>query len=247
MSHLVDDTLAAIAVGDASPAAAAAHLDVCPDCMRRLESFTRLVGTLSHTTEAATLDAPPPRIWQAISRAIASDDAEPAPSMHAGPPHAASAPVSLDQARQARRRPTAWTIAAVAASGLVVGAAGVGLLGTITSDEASATLASTTLEDLNVGGEVGSAKVEERADGSTVLVVDVAYAEPADGSFEVWLIDTDVKGMISVGYLTSPHGEFVIPDGFDVAAHPIVDISVEPHDGVPTHSGVSVTRGVLDL
>lgn len=31
-----------------------------------------------------------------------------------------------------------------------------------------------------------------------------------------------------------------------LGAFPIVDISAEPLDGVPTHSGDSVTRGVLD-
>lgn len=237
MSHLDDDTLAAIAIGDSSSASAATHLASCPDCLRRLEGFTELVGALASTPDAGTLDAPPPHVWQAISQAVATEGEEQAPP----------APLSLDRARQARRRPGGWTLAAVAASGMVVGATGVALLGLIGSENVSATVASAALEDLAAGTDAGTAKVEERADGATVLVVDTAYAAPSEGSLEVWLIDPDIKGMISVGYLTSDHGEFVLPEGFDIGAHPIVDISVEPHDGVPTHSGVSITRGVLDL
>ena len=37
-----------------------------------------------------------------------------------------------------------------------------------------------------------------------------------------------------------------LPEGIDLAEHPIVDVSVEPLDGDPTNSGVSVARGVLE-
>ena len=101
------------------------------------------------------------------------------------------------------------------------------------------------MADLSTEANAGSAKVEQRDDGTRVLVVETNYHQVEDSSIEVWMIDPEVEGMISLGYLSSDHGEFVIPAGFDYAAYPIVDISVEPNDGNPAHSGVSITRGVL--
>jgi Anti-sigma-K factor rskA len=60
----------------------------------------------------------------------------------------------------------------------------------------------------------------------------------------VWLIDPNVEGMVSLGPARSD-GTYAVPPDIDVAAFPIVDVSVEPPDGVPTHSGVSVLRGTL--
>jgi len=38
-----------------------------------------------------------------------------------------------------------------------------------------------------------------------------------------------------------------LPDALDPHAFPIVDVSVEPADGVPAHSGVSVLRSALQF
>jgi anti-sigma-K factor RskA len=67
-------------------------------------------------------------------------------------------------------------------------------------------------------------------------------AEPSS-YIEVWLIDAQVKGMISLGPFHG-NGNYVIPSGVDPSKYPIVDVSLEPSDGVPTHSGVSIVRGV---
>jgi hypothetical protein len=40
-------------------------------------------------------------------------------------------------------------------------------------------------------------------------------------------------------------GRYQIPPDVDVGAFPVVDVSIEPPDGVPTHSGVSALRGTL--
>jgi hypothetical protein len=50
--------------------------------------------------------------------------------------------------------------------------------------------------------------------------------------------------MVSLGPLRAD-GRYAIPDGVDVRAFPVVDVSIEPLDGEPTHSGRSVMRGVL--
>jgi hypothetical protein len=40
-------------------------------------------------------------------------------------------------------------------------------------------------------------------------------------------------------------GEYRLPDGLQVSDYPIVDLSTEPYDGKPTHSGASLLRGKL--
>jgi hypothetical protein len=39
--------------------------------------------------------------------------------------------------------------------------------------------------------------------------------------------------------------ELQLPADIDIGQYPIVDVSVEPMDGNPAHSGVSIARGQL--
>ena len=73
-----------------------------------------------------------------------------------------------------------------------------------------------------------------------------AGEEGEPGVHEVWLINVDGKRMISIGLLASgDEGEFAVPMDLIGEGYRIVDISVEPDDGDPTHSGVSIARGEL--
>ena len=47
------------------------------------------------------------------------------------------------------------------------------------------------------------------------------------------------------GVLRGDTATFPVPDGLDLGEFPVVDISVEPFDGDPSHSGDSVVRGTL--
>jgi hypothetical protein len=90
----------------------------------------------------------------------------------------------------------------------------------------------------------GSAEVVRTPAGNR-LVVDVSKLQPTPGHFyEVWLIDNDIKKMVSLGILDGSTGEFAIPDGVDVSKYPIIDISVQ-QPGNPKHSGDSVLRGTI--
>ncbi len=40
-------------------------------------------------------------------------------------------------------------------------------------------------------------------------------------------------------------GTFEVPDDVDLDRFDVVDVSVEPDDGDPTHSGASILRGDL--
>jgi anti-sigma-K factor RskA len=85
-----------------------------------------------------------------------------------------------------------------------------------------------------------------REDGSRVVQVDLDAPALDDGYYELWLIDSAVVGMVPLGMVQPGTQEFELPPDLDLTQFPIVDVSVEPLDGVPTHSGDSVARGELE-
>ena len=52
--------------------------------------------------------------------------------------------------------------------------------------------------------------------------------------------------MVPLGVARPGTQTFELPADLDLGEFPIVDVSVEPLDGDPTHSGVSVARGELE-
>ncbi len=52
--------------------------------------------------------------------------------------------------------------------------------------------------------------------------------------------------MVSLGAVDGS-GRLAIPRGIDPTVYRVVDVSIEPADGVPTHSGRSVLRGTMPL
>ena len=49
----------------------------------------------------------------------------------------------------------------------------------------------------------------------------------------------------SLGVLEGSEGTFEVPNDVDVDEFNLVDVSEEPQDGDPTHSGDSIVRGPL--
>lgn len=245
MSHLDEETLAAIAIGDGTPEERA-HAAQCPQCGAEVQAFIALTARLTAVDPTAVdetaLESPPVSVWSAIRSEAAVGDA----SASTVPALASAVPDELAE-RRGRRGAGArwWALGAAAAAGVVIGGVGVAAL-TSDGDAGRTVLAASDLTDLASEAPAGEAIVEERGDGQRVLVVDTTDYEDLDDAYlEVWLIDEKIEGMVSLGHLTGEHTEFTLPAGIDIAQFPIVDISVEPVDGVPTHSGDSVTRGVL--
>jgi hypothetical protein len=137
----------------------------------------------------------------------------------------------------------------VAASALVVGAAG-GVVGTrlLTPDPppvAQKVVTQVVLAALPVDPQAkGEARVLSTGNGRE-LTVDVSRLATTSGFYEVWLIDRGVKKMIPLGILHGSQGQFAIPEGVDLSQYPIVDVSAEPLDGNPQHSGKSLLRGTI--
>jgi Anti-sigma-K factor rskA len=68
-----------------------------------------------------------------------------------------------------------------------------------------------------------------------------------DGFYEVWLIDPTVTKMVAIGVLSGSQGKFTLPNGVSLSSYPLLDISLQPLDGDPKHSGKSVLRGTFKL
>lgn len=67
-----------------------------------------------------------------------------------------------------------------------------------------------------------------------------------NADLELWVINSDVSDMHTLGFITGETGSFELPAGVTADDFPIVDISIEPRDGVAAHSGQSVLRGVFN-
>jgi len=82
------------------------------------------------------------------------------------------------------------------------------------------------------------------------LVVDLTGAEPKEGEFyEVWLLEIrggELQDLVALGTIDAS-GHYKISQSVDLSRFNTVDVSVEPDDGDPAHSGKSVVRGELPL
>jgi hypothetical protein len=79
-----------------------------------------------------------------------------------------------------------------------------------------------------------------------VLQVDLDAPEREDSYYEVWAIAPDMSGMFPLGVVRPGSQTVELPAGLDLGEFPLVDVSVEPLDGDPAHSGISVARGELE-
>ncbi len=155
--------------------------------------------------------------------------------------------VSLDSARERRWGKPAAILTAVAAAVLLV-AVPVGLsLGSDGADVDDVLLASGDLDVLDAADDQSAVVELYDTDGNLWLDLDTSRAA-GDGEFlELWLIEPDANGevadLISLGFIDGS-GAYDIPDDVDLERFSVVDISVEPDDGNPEHSGDSIHRGI---
>ena len=241
MDHVDPDVLALVALGEPVDPAAQAHLAVCERCSDDVAELGRVVTAGRATGPDDALVAPPPRVWAAIESELGLTTAAPLATA-AGEVTAPAVVVPLR-----RRRTPAW-IATAAAAGVVVGGLGGAWVANRGDGPTPAVIARAELDALPGWDAVGYAEIEEDADGRRVLVLDVDEAGgegQTDGLREVWLLKEDVSGLVSLGLLEGEQGRFLVPAGVDLAEYPVVDVSREPTDGDPAHSGDSIVRGVL--
>ena len=234
MEHCSPEQLALAALREPLPPADAAHLAGCAACRAEVTSLQRGVDALAVPSLAAptTSVTPPPRVWDAIAAATgvsATPASQPEPE-----------PARVATVTDLHPRRNRW-LAVAAAAAVVAGLAGAVAL---SRDDASQVVAGATLDPLDDDGSSGRAEVRER-DGVRSLEVDLDAPSLGEGYYEVWLLRPDVTGLVPLGVVHQGTNVVPLPDGLDLGAYPVVDVSVEPLDGDPEHSGVSVARGSL--
>ncbi|MGY1801664.1 anti-sigma factor domain-containing protein [Blastococcus sp. SYSU D00922] len=250
MQHCTPEQLALAALREPLPADDAAHLAACERCRAEVASLQRAVDAVAVPQFAATGPAvpPPPRVWDAIAAATGvsatprtegarqEPAAEPEPEPEPEPQDAQVLPL------RPRRRPVLLVAAAVVA-GAVVGA---GVVAVVQGRDDGEQVTAVDLDPLADNDASGRAEVVQLDDGSRVVQVDLDAPALDDEYYELWLIDRDVVGMVPLGVVRPGSQTVELPADLDLGQFPLVDVSVEPLDGDPQHSGVSVARGELD-
>lgn len=251
-------------MGDDLPAEAALHLSGCPNCAATLDRFRSVSATLGgpsllvHPPASvwASIEAqiagpgnllePPGRVWQGIEAELTAPDRRGGDVTTATPTLVAIEDAPAGHRRGARRLATWPTRIAAGFIGLIVGAGGVFAWQTIWPRTEQ--VAFTQLIPLPDKVGSGTAALDRTSRGGDVLTVDVSKLHSSSSGFlEVWLLAPDAKKMVSLGNLLGSRTTFTLPAGLDVADYPLVDISFEPYDGNPLHSGNSIVRGQLDV
>lgn len=266
MQHLQPDAITALALGEHDEEAAA-HLRTCPVCAAEADSLRAAADRMRAAAVPST--ELPAGIWEKIDAEL---DAFEAPSpAHAEAPRVtvAASELPLQSESSARsesplqnaqpRRPLMpgrrrkggrsfgiSTLMAASAASAFVAAGAVWLALSPLGEPDAVQLAAVELEALQPLVTPANAQVVER-DGQRLLVLETEALPDVDGYLDVWLIDSDVDGMVSIGTLDAQTTEIVLPPGLELEGFPIVDVSIEPFDGDPTHSGDSIWRGTLEL
>ncbi|WP_104191202.1 anti-sigma factor [Cryobacterium sp. Y82] len=253
-THIVTDDLHlhALAELDVSDAERV-HLAACAKCAGEYLALRQVVQ-LGRAARPDRLLTPPEEVWASIHAELALSDAVRTPPLPpplsyptdaAAEPHASAGkrgePAAFSPVRQFPH--LRWVLVA-AAVGLVGLAGGIAIGVATTTGGAERVMAEATLGALPGWTASGLARVEESVDGQRSVVVDLDA--PAGASLrEVWLLKADASGLVSLGFLDGSTGRFTVPAGVDLDQYPLVDVSAEPADGDPAHSGDSIVRGEL--
>jgi Anti-sigma-K factor rskA len=253
VQHCSSEQLALAALQEPLPPRDADHVAGCARCRQEIASLRRGVDPLAVPELAAPAGTvpPPPSVWEAIADRTGVS-ARPRPEIVASPRLPVPGPLPVPPAEDGgrarvlplRRR---LRVLLAAAAALVVGAGvGAGAVALRGSGGDGSVVVSAPLAPVQGDRASGTASLVER-DGTRVLRVDLRAPAPAGGEYyEVWLAEPDLQHMVAVGVLHDGQGTMDLPDGLDVSSYPYVDVSLEPLDGDPAHSAVSVARGRLE-
>ncbi|PSL38381.1 anti-sigma-K factor rskA [Labedella gwakjiensis] len=271
MEHIDPQELDGLALGEAQPTPLQnAHLDECARCRGELDAVRRTAGAVRSARDLAVNDAPD-AVWAAVHaelglsaslsatprRGVLTDGATVTGAVTSDPsPIATDAQLTRRGAGgpsspRRRRRPPArrWILPSIAAGvALVLGIGGGFGLSRVLQPTAGDVVATASLAALPDWPDAsGTATVRELPDGTRQVDVEVDTDGDDDDAplREVWLLSPDASGLVSIGFLDGSAGTFTVPAGVDLATYPIVDVSAEPQDGDPTHSGDSIVRGEL--
>ncbi|MGU3647073.1 anti-sigma factor [Microbacterium sp. C23T] len=245
MSHLDPERLALVAVGEALTDAEQQHLATCDPCSLELAELEHTVAVGRSTVTLGELETPPERVWDRILDEVRSQPEGAASRIPVDAPVSSPAVAENHSDQRHTRRRGRMLFALAASIAVVLAIAGVW---TFVRTQQPVEIASATLDALpDHPDAVGTAEVTELSDGERTLTVSIDDFDESDGFREVWLITADASDLVSLGELDGKKGTFVVPADVDLRHFVLVDISQEPRDGNPAHSGDSIVRGQLEF
>ncbi|MEU9731758.1 anti-sigma factor [Streptomyces sp. NPDC048002] len=272
MEHTDDGTLTLMALGEDPSPSVSRHLRECARCRRELDALRRVATTMKvPSAEDEDLLEPPADLWESIAQELSlsapEDEANGTPGARpaaagtpgplptaAGTPDAATDQAEVprdgelrngDRAPGKRRRAARFSVALAACAALLGAAAGSSITWWITQNNSATAPAAedgNRLDSLQANS-AGYASLSDD-DGQRTLDITVKGLPQTAGYFEVWLMDSSHTKLISMGVLgPDGHATLPVPDNVDLDEYSEVDVSVQPYNGKPDHSGDSVVRG----
>lgn len=185
---------------------------------------------------------PPPELWDRIAAELDRDDEGRGRNDDRDDDTAPVTETPVVELRRRRRWIATAAIAAAAAVILVV----IGLVSLIPGDEDPRRVEVALAPLPEHPGATGEATVIED-DDTYRIEFDVDGVEPgAAADLELWLLTPEVDELVSLGRVDRS-GEVTVDDDVDLDEFSVLDLSIEPRDGDPTHSGNSVVRGTIDF
>lgn len=189
-------------------------------------------------------EAPPPELWDGIAGELRLDDsgASTAPSAaDGGGGEGGPSVVPLGDRRRKRSERIAVAVGIVAAVLLVAVPLWLAYRASLDLPDSEADLVALSEGD----PATGRAELDGRD-----LTVDTSGLAAPDGSVhELWLLDLTDDGeladLVSLGIIRDRGGTFEVDPEVDLERFDVVDISLEPLDNDPAHSGNSILQGEL--
>ncbi|MEV7243016.1 anti-sigma factor [Streptomyces sp. NPDC093248] len=260
MKHTDEETLALMALGELPSDSDDLHLQTCPACRGELEALRRVVtASRAPDPEDFELLEPPAELWTEIAdelavaqahagvvtavtegpravTAAAEEERTASPAEHSTPtPRAARRPLLSRRAR--------FSVALAACAALLGATAGSTVTWWVTRGDSTAAAAHSRPLDSLRPSSTGYASL--RGTGAhRSLTIQVKGLPTTSGYFEVWLMDRSHTNLVSMGVL-DPDGKATlpVPENIDLREYSVVDVSVQPYNGKPDHSGKSIVRG----
>lgn len=209
-------------------------------------------------TDDRTLIAPPDDVWDGIAAAIADESNTDERTVT----HVTSTPAvsSISERRQRLERQTQPR--SVSRSMLMAAAAVIVVVAAVGAYVATRTGTADTIAEANLAYDPAAYDPLGAAAVASVRLVDdegtfriefeeasLPASELAEEDLELWLLqigdDGELVDLVSLGIVDDIDGRFAVPEGYSTDEYSVVDISVEPRDGVEQHSGRTILRGEL--
>ncbi|GLP67210.1 hypothetical protein TUSST3_38320 [Streptomyces sp. TUS-ST3] len=250
MEHTNEETLALMAIGESPSAPDDEHVRSCARCSQELQALSHVVSTMKapepHERDLLT---PPADLWDSIASELhlskpsglvpAESDLPETTDSHSGDDSRPTPPATRPKVRRLGR----FSVALAACAALLGAAAGSTITWWITRDNTSVSAVDGRRLDSLRASSAGYARLSD-SDGHRRLKITVEGLPKTSGYFEVWLMDRSHTKLVSMGVL-GPDGSATlpVPDNINLREYSVVDVSVQPYNGKPDHSGDSLVRG----